>query len=106
GLVLSKDIVELHGGQIRVESNAKGEEGHSYTSFTVDLPLGRDHLPEYTVFQSSGPTSIPSDARVDTYPSEALVVASSIPVDGEQRENGSEERSVVLLVDDNTDILT
>ncbi|MEM9482880.1 MAG: response regulator [Cyanobacteria bacterium P01_F01_bin.116] len=40
GLALVKELVELHGGKIRV-SSAYG----AGTLFTVELPLGADHLP-------------------------------------------------------------
>ncbi|NEQ48791.1 MAG: response regulator [Leptolyngbya sp. SIO3F4] len=40
GLALVKELVELHGGQIRV-SSVYG----AGTMFTVELPLGADHLP-------------------------------------------------------------
>jgi signal transduction histidine kinase len=39
GLALAKELVELHGGSIRVES----KEG-SFTRFTVKIPFGRDHI--------------------------------------------------------------
>jgi len=43
GLALAKELVELHGGTIAV--NSPGKDG---TTFTVFLPFGRDHIrPEF-----------------------------------------------------------
>jgi len=39
GLALAKELVELHGGTIAVDS--QGQDG---TTFTVFLPFGRDHI--------------------------------------------------------------
>lgn len=50
GLHLSKEYVELHSGRLYVES----EQG-SYTSFFVEIPKGKDHLPSDTVFLSGEP---------------------------------------------------
>ena len=47
GLHLSKEYVELHKGRISVES-----EPGKYTSFYVELPKGKDFLPEDTVFHN------------------------------------------------------
>ena len=46
GLELTKRLVELHKGQITVESWEKTPEKEGYTRFTVLLPLGKDHLTE------------------------------------------------------------
>ena len=48
GLHLSKEYVELHSGKLYVNS----EQGH-FTSFFVEMPKGKEHLPEDTVFLQS-----------------------------------------------------
>ena len=47
GLALVKELVELHGGDIRVSSTY----GNG-TMFTVELPIGSDHLPAARVHQT------------------------------------------------------
>lgn len=49
GLALAKELVELHQGKIRVESNVN--EG---SSFSVALPMGKAHLPASEI-QERGP---------------------------------------------------
>jgi len=49
GLALVCDLVRLHGGQINVHS----EQGHG-TTFTIELPAGRAHLPADQVFEDAG----------------------------------------------------
>ncbi len=44
GLSLTKELVELHNGQIQV--NSKREEG---TRFEIQLPLGREHLQDHQI---------------------------------------------------------
>lgn len=46
GLSLTKELVELHKGKIEVES----EEGKGST-FTVSIPLGKDHLKPEEIFE-------------------------------------------------------
>lgn len=48
GLHLSKEYVELHSGKLHVNS----EQGH-FTSFFVEIPKGKAHLPVDTVFLQS-----------------------------------------------------
>ncbi len=49
GLALVQDLVRLHGGEIRVESRP----GHG-TTFSVELPKGRAHLPADRVGEDAG----------------------------------------------------
>ncbi|MBE9070444.1 response regulator, partial [Leptolyngbya cf. ectocarpi LEGE 11479] len=48
GLALVKELVELHGGEVRVSSTYG-----TGTLFTVELPLGADHLPAERIHQTS-----------------------------------------------------
>ncbi|KAL1672325.1 hypothetical protein EV122DRAFT_271710 [Schizophyllum commune] len=43
GLSLTKELVHLHGGELTVTSNDNPDGNHGST-FTVTLPLGKDHL--------------------------------------------------------------
>ncbi|GAA4825126.1 two-component regulator propeller domain-containing protein [Algivirga pacifica] len=46
GLALAKGIVELHGGMIEAESTMKTEGQEGCTTFTIQLPLGEEHISE------------------------------------------------------------
>jgi signal transduction histidine kinase len=65
GLALVQELVRLHGGEIGVSS----EEGRG-SSFTVTLPLGRNHLPSEQLREASNETV--TSARAHEYLEEAL----------------------------------
>ena len=93
GMALARELVELHKGKISVQSI----EGRG-TTFTVTLPLGKDHLNK-------------EDITEIQYTSEKQML-SDIVVSGENNGEGEEEKAsasafdqpVVLIVEDNADM--
>ena len=104
GLALVSDLVKLHGGKIRVDS----EEDRG-TMFEVRIPGGVDHLPKDRVVAESSPTRAVRGAA--PYVAEALrwlpgteaqaVAASSA---GGARQDPAYARERILLADDNADM--
>jgi len=91
GLALAKELVELHGGTIGVIS----KEGLG-TSFTFRLPLGRDHLTTEQI--ASHASTNGRSTIIAGLPDPAGVLPEPT--------NGSEERGMVLIVEDNADMRT
>ncbi len=61
GLALTKELVELHQGTISVDSKPEesGSHGTGWTEFTIELPLGRNHLKDYEIFVNERPAIDP-----------------------------------------------
>jgi diguanylate cyclase (GGDEF)-like protein/PAS domain S-box-containing protein len=109
GLALVQELVRLHGGVIEVTSSY----GQGST-FTVSLPLGKEHLPVDRVVE--GTSSAPSMPRsASLYVAEALgwthgERAAAGPADTQDKdlEAGGVEvrgrRARILLADDNADM--
>ncbi|MGB7442051.1 MAG: response regulator [Coleofasciculaceae cyanobacterium] len=112
GLALVKELVELHGGQIAVDSIYSKS-----TTFTVWLHTGTSHLPLEQVLQV--PTEVQhSRAAVELA---ELELESPLPEEGEDHETSQQENeestsiststsadsppsASVLVVDDNSDL--
>ena len=112
GLALVSELVKLHGGAVRAES----VEGRGST-FTVDIPFGKDHLAQEQIAEAGGRAS--TAVRADAYVEEAL---SWLPQDSgaeakragkdEPMASGTEDkgaggdrsRPLILLADDNADL--
>ncbi len=110
GLALVAELVHLHGGTVTAES----QEG-SGTSFTVQVPIGTEHLPAAQIDTTSPEALVAS--RAQPYVDEAMrwlpataLSADDIIRDAEETNAVSGERSDaapaghVLLADDNADL--
>ena len=104
GLALVKELVELHGGQITLQSEVGRE-----TCFTMQLPFGSGHLQENEILDAG--TSKDSVGRTSELTVEAL--QSTLPVKQEEGEQVQSEmpdveeavdETVVLIVEDHHDL--
>jgi DNA-binding response OmpR family regulator/two-component sensor histidine kinase len=100
GLALTKELIELHCGSIHVTS----EEGRG-TTFTVRLPLGREHLKDdEVVFENrKGEAFELSDLPLSHSPALPL-----LPIVGDDKQSpaaASEQPApLVLIIEDNADV--
>jgi signal transduction histidine kinase/DNA-binding response OmpR family regulator len=103
GLALVQELVRLHSGRVNVTS-----ELHRGTTFTITIPLGKEHLPPDRVEAERLRPSTNTGAH--TYVQEALSwlpgevdeVVESLPVHSPSPGSRSAR---ILLVDDNSDML-
>lgn len=97
GLALVKELVELHGGKVSVESVYGAG-----TTFTISLNLGCDHLPSNQILDT--PAELQSSrASVELSDIEADLQDTAASFDTENTtETG--EGALILVVDDNRDL--
>ncbi|MFQ5639489.1 MAG: ATP-binding protein, partial [bacterium] len=95
GLALTKELVELHYGEIQVKS----ELGKGAT-FIVRLPLGKDHLKKSELVD----TLFEEETPVLLEPEEILDDLASQPSEGFIPTQGSGELPMILIVEDNADV--
>ncbi len=112
GLALAKELVELHGGQITVESVY--EKG---SSFTIWLPIGCSHLPPDKVIEV--PTGV-MPSRIDVELADLELETDAEIIDetllnlptspaatdglGRMQEGIVRQHPLILMVDDNHDL--
>ena len=97
GLALARELVALHGGDIRVES-VLGQG----TTFTISLRRGRSHLPADRIVTHPRPTA----RRAPAFVSEMLrwVDTAGGEDEGDQSRSEGGVRHRVLVADDNADL--
>jgi signal transduction histidine kinase/ligand-binding sensor domain-containing protein/DNA-binding response OmpR family regulator len=107
GLALTKELVELHKGNIRVKSKVgQGSE------FIVELPLGREHLRDDEINEASEEESVvilspEGEKNLFEVVSEETIDSSSSFDRLRTPQNDSEEeqeKTIILVVEDNADV--
>ncbi len=112
GLALVQELTKLHGGTVHVQS-----EQDQGSTFFVRVPIGKNHLPHDRIGAQRKQTS--TGLRGEAYVQEALrwlAGSQSIPQDVQitapsvaaepqiEGNDGSRQRSRILLADDNADM--
>ena len=99
GLALAKGIMNMHHGKIEVESTVG--EG---TKFILSLPLGNRHFSDEEMAVTEGRESlIIPESSVSSY---GQLMAEEIKEPESQKNIDEEDKPTILLVDDNTELLS
>lgn len=100
GLSLVKELVNLHGGTVSVQS----KEGEG-SLFRVSIPVGKDHLPAAQIVDNAIEND---DILSDIYVKEASELLEPVVVENRSNRalplDTAQNRPTVLVVDDNADM--
>ena len=102
GLALTKELIELHHGNINVESESENPDngGTSWTEITIRLPLGKEHLKEEEIMEGE-------KDKQDFHFDEQLLLHKETNEKSSDRidiNSAEEEKTIVLIVEDNYDM--
>ncbi|NOX37163.1 MAG: response regulator [Calditrichaeota bacterium] len=97
GLALSKELIERHGGQIRVQS----EVGQG-SRFTVLIPLGCDHFKPEEIVEEPEPPAIPEE---QSYGNGKPDLVETTEKEGPKAQFTTRvDRPIILIVEDNEEM--
>ncbi len=103
GLSFSKGLVELHHGEIRVESTPAVAGGKGLTCFSIKLPLGKKHLAETEIIQN-----YKDSENISAYSETEIPLSASVKlIERKQHVTSSndKEKLIMLIVEDNEEVL-
>ena len=100
GLAFSKELVELHHGELTVESRPETPDSNGFTRFSIKLPLGKSHLKE---------TEIANNYRdgedIQSYNQTKNLSAAFSSKKEEILKNRKADAISMLIIEDNQDVL-
>lgn len=96
GLHLTRSLVELHSGNIRVEDNGEGETG---SRFIIRLPLGHAHLKKEEIEENTN-SNIPAESAETNYMQTTLPYPCDDEEDTDCKVRARSRRHVLVVEDD------
>ncbi len=101
GLSLTKELVELHHGTIKVQSEVSNPAAHKrgWTECTIELPRGRYHLNEDEILKTNEVTENHDSIELDE---ESLFRKNLKGV--KETDDLNNEQTIILVVEDNKDV--
>jgi len=102
GLALTKELITLHYGRIEVESSKNNDGKEGGTTFSIHLPLGKDHLQSHEIIGlNEKETNAKKTCEVPViFPSEKE--DEEVPVEVIDPE--AQEKDIILVVEDSADV--
>ncbi len=110
GLALTKELVELHYGNIYVESK-QGKPNNweaglparqtSWTEFTLLFPTGKDHLKDEEILIDEGEPTASQITEISNSYTKSIEEKIAI---NEQTLQSEKEKTIILIVEDNYDM--
>ncbi len=104
GLALTKELVELHHGRISIQS-----EKSVWTEFTLEFPLGRDHLKDDEIIKEKTDVILSEEKNLISFGDDRVQKVSSshfdkLSVTNEDQNKEEGDKTIILVVEDNYDM--
>jgi signal transduction histidine kinase/DNA-binding NarL/FixJ family response regulator len=104
GLAIVKEFVALHHGSVNVTSRIDGQDKQNLTTFTVRLPLGRQHFKTHEIVQTNPAANNFGLTRQirDMCEEEGAIDETEMEFPADVR--GDIGKDLILIIEDNADV--